>query len=63
MDFVLMEKLKGKENSFSYSSSKVDLNLSRQLVTCSRSIQQFYLQKTFHHRYCLQALNFRSFSK
>ena len=63
MDFFLMEKLKGKENSFSYSWSKVDLNLSRQLVTCSRSIQQFYLQKTFHHRYCLQALNFRSFSK
>ena len=63
MDFVLMEKLKGKEYSLSYSSSKFDLNLSRQLVTCSRSIQQFYLQKTFHNRYCLQALNFRSFPK
>ena len=36
---------------FGYSSTKADLNLSRQLVACSHSIHQFYLQNTFLHWY------------
>ena len=54
----LWKRLKGQENYFNYSSTKADLNLSRQLVACSRSIHRFYLQNAFHHRY-LFSLSFK----
>ena len=56
--YWLWKRLKGKENYFSYSSTKADFNLSRQLVACSRSIHRFYLQNAFHHRY-LFSLSFK----
>ena len=47
----LRKNLKGKQNYFRHCPTKADLNLSRQLVACSRSFQQFYLQNAFHQRY------------
>ena len=48
---LLWKNLKGKQNYFRHCSTKADPDLSRQLVACSCSFQQFYLPNAFHQRY------------